>query len=83
VAGSGNDIVLTLDYKTKTGYPAVLVTYEITCEKGLTGSDLELTKSFLTYTASAEGQAVLTDIGYVPITGDLLTKVQTAVAAIS
>ena len=57
----------------------MLVTYEITCEKGLDADRSTLTKSFLTYTASDDGQAALTELGYVPITGDLLTKVRTAV----
>ena len=83
VAGSGNDIVLTLDYKTKTGYPAVLVTYEITCEKGLDAALVPLTKSFLTYTASDAAQGKLTANGYVPITGDVLAKVRTAISSIS
>ncbi|MBI1378333.1 MAG: phosphate ABC transporter substrate-binding protein PstS [Frankiales bacterium] len=83
VTGSGNNIVLNIDYKSTAGYPAVLVTYEITCEKGLSSDALPLTKAFLTYTASDEAQAKLTDAGYVPITGDLLTKVRTAISAIS
>jgi len=83
VGGSGNDIVLTIDYKTTTGYPAVLVTYEITCEKGLDSALVPLTKSFLTYTASDEAQGKLSSTGYVPITGDLLTKVRASVASIS
>ncbi len=83
VGGSGNDIVLTLDYKTTTGYPAVLVTYEITCEKGGDAALVPLTKSFLTYTASDAAQATLSTTGYVPITGDVLTKVRASVASIS
>jgi phosphate transport system substrate-binding protein len=83
VEGSGNNLPLKIDRAGAAGYPIVLVTYEITCEKGLAGADLEVTKSFLTYTASEDGQALLTEIGYVPITGDLLTKVQSAVASIS
>jgi phosphate transport system substrate-binding protein len=83
VGGSGNDIVLTLDYKTTTGYPAVLVTYEITCEKGGDAALVPLTKSFLTYTASDAAQGTLSSTGYVPITGDVLTKVRASVAAIS
>ena len=82
VSGTGNNLALTIDRAGTKGYPIVLVTYEITCEKGLTGTDLDLTKAFLTYTASSDGQAKLTDLGYVPITGDLLTKVQTAVSSI-
>ena len=83
VSGTGNDILLALDYKTTTGYPAVLVTYEITCEKGLDSSLVPLTKSFLTYTASDAAQGQLTANGYVPITGDVLTKVRTAISSIS
>ncbi len=83
IKGTGNDLALSIDYKTTAGYPAVLVTYEITCEKGLDPSLVDLTKSFLTYTASDAGQASLTDLGYVPITGELLTKVRTAVSSIS
>ena len=82
VKGTGNNLPLDIDRAATKGYPIVLVTYEITCEKGLSGTDLDVTKSFLTYTASADGQAVLKANGYVPISGDLLTKVQTAVAAI-
>ena len=44
----------------QAGYPIVLVTYEITCEKGLDAPTWStLTKSFLTYTASDDGQAKL------------------------
>ncbi len=85
VKGTGNDLALSVDYTTKTpgAYPLVLVTYEITCEKGLSAADLPLTKSFLTYTSSDAAQAQLSDAGYVPITGDLLTKVRSSVASIS
>jgi phosphate transport system substrate-binding protein len=83
IKGTGNDLALSIDYTTKTGYPIVLVTYEITCEKGLDAGLVDLTKSFLTYTASDAGQGILTDLGYVPITGDLLAKVRTAVSTIS
>ncbi|MGD9957017.1 MAG: phosphate ABC transporter substrate-binding protein PstS [Candidatus Nanopelagicales bacterium] len=82
VKGTGNNLPLDIDRAGTKGYPIVLVTYEITCEKGLSGTDLDVTKSFLTYTSSADGQAVLSANGYVPISGDLLTKVQAAVAAI-
>ena len=83
VTGTGNDLALKIDYSGTKGYPVVLVTYEITCEKGLDASLAKLTKSFLTYTASDEAQAKLSSTGYVPITGDLLTKVRTAVSSIS
>ena len=83
--GSENDVILTIDYTEQDGsaYPIVLVTYEITCQTGLSENDLALTQSFLTFTASAEGQSTLEEIGYVPITGDLLTQTQASVAAIS
>jgi phosphate transport system substrate-binding protein len=83
IKGTGNDLALSIDYTGKTGYPIVLVTYEITCEKGLDSSLLPLTKGFLTYTSSDDGQSKLSAAGYVPITGDLLSKVRAAVAAIS
>ena len=83
VTGTGNDLSLKLDYATTKGYPIVLVTYEITCEKGLDAALVPLTKSFLTYTSGSDAQGKLSSTGYVPITGDLLTKVQAAVAAIA
>ncbi|SEH03776.1 phosphate transport system substrate-binding protein [Nonomuraea solani] len=85
VKGTGNDLALSIDYATKTAgaYPIVLVTYEITCEKGLPAEESKIVKSFLTYTASDEGQAALKDLGYAPLSGALLTKVRSAVEAIS
>lgn len=85
ITGSGNDLILSVDYtESQPGaYPIVLVTYEIVCETGLPADQLGLTQSFLTFTASADGQSTLTGIGYVPITGELLTKVQAAVASLS
>ncbi|GAA3424953.1 phosphate ABC transporter substrate-binding protein PstS [Streptosporangium sandarakinum] len=85
VVGQGNDLKLDIDYATKAAgaYPIVLVTYEITCEKGLPAEDAKLVKSFLTYTASDEGQQALTGLGYAPLPASLLTKVRTAVEAIS
>ncbi|GAA3843430.1 phosphate ABC transporter substrate-binding protein PstS [Sphaerisporangium flaviroseum] len=85
VEGSGNDLKLSIDYATKApgAYPIVLVTYEITCEKGLTPEDTKLVKSFLTYTASEAGQTALTGLGYAPLPATLVAKVRTAVEAIS
>ncbi|MEO3797867.1 phosphate ABC transporter substrate-binding protein PstS [Nonomuraea sp. B10E15] len=85
IKGTGNDLALSIDYATKTpgAYPIVLVTYEITCEKGLPAEESKLVKSFLTYTASDEGQAALKDLGYAPLSGELLTKVRSTVEAIS
>ena len=85
VKGTGNDLALNIDRTVADGasYPIVLVTYEITCEKGLDAAQAALVKSFLTYTSSDEAQGALSGAGYVPITGDLLTKVRASVAAIS
>lgn len=85
VTGSGNNLPLKIDYATKdpAAYPLVLVTYEITCEKGLASDLMPLTKSFLTYTASDSAQSKLADTGYVPIPAELLTKVNTAVGSLS
>lgn len=86
IKGTGLDLTLSLDYATKTAgaYPIVLVTYEITCQKGLPADQLGLTKSFLTYTASAAGQGKLNaSSGYAPLPPELLPKVQASVAGIS
>ena len=85
VKGTGNDLALNIDRKIADGsaYPVVLVTYEITCETGLAAADSALVKAFLTYTASDAAQGALAASGYVPITGDLLTKVRAAIAAIA
>ncbi len=85
VVGQGNDLKLSIDYATKAAgaYPIVLVTYEITCEKGLPAEEAKLVKAFLSYTASDEGQQALSSLGYAPLPATLLTKVKTAVEAIS
>ncbi|WP_163511929.1 phosphate ABC transporter substrate-binding protein PstS [Fodinicola acaciae] len=85
VKQTGNDIKLTLNYGLKQAgaYPLGLVTYEITCEKGLPASQSKLVKSFLTYTASAEGQDAAAAAGHAKLPADLQTKVQAAVSAIS
>jgi len=85
VTGTGNDLALKFDYATKTpgAYPIVLVTYEITCDKGLPASQLALVKDFLTYISSASAQATLSSKGYIPLPATLLAKVQTSVAALS
>ncbi len=85
VTGEGTDLALKLDptIKTAGAYPIVLVTYEITCSKGLPADQLAVVKPFLQYTASTEGQGILEGIGYVPITGDLLTKVQASVESLA
>jgi phosphate transport system substrate-binding protein len=84
-AGEGNDLRLKLDYATKTPgvYPIVLVTYEIVCSKGLDASKTTLLKSFLTHLSSTETQNSLEEIGYAPVPSEVLSKVSTAITAIS
>ena len=84
VKGSGNDLSLDLKYSgTKAGaYPALLVTYEIVCSKGLAADKTAIVKDFLTYFSSTDAQGKLPDLGYAPLPSDLQSKVTAAVAAI-
>ncbi|HEU0104132.1 MAG TPA: phosphate ABC transporter substrate-binding protein PstS [Mycobacteriales bacterium] len=84
VTGTGNDLALKLDYGTKAegAYPILLVTYEVVCEKGLAPEKAALVKSFLTYTASDEGQSILEDNGYVGLPEAVRSKVAASVAAL-
>jgi phosphate transport system substrate-binding protein len=85
VVGTGNDVSLKIDYATKEAgaYPIVLVTYEIACEKGLPADQAKFVKSFLTYTSSAEGQQILSGLGYAPLPDSIVTKVRASVQALS
>ena len=85
VAGTGNDLALKIDYQPKTAgaYPALLVTYEIVCSKGLDADKTALVKDFLTFFSSVDEQKALQDLGYAPLPTDLQAKVKTAVSAIS
>ncbi|MBT2510859.1 phosphate ABC transporter substrate-binding protein PstS [Streptomyces sp. ISL-98] len=85
IEGQGKDLALKLDYATKAegAYPLVLVTYEIACDKGNKAETLSTLKSFLTYTASEEGQKVLSDAGYAPIPAEINTKVRETVSSLS
>ncbi|MFB4422984.1 phosphate ABC transporter substrate-binding protein PstS [Streptomyces sp. QL37] len=84
VKGTGKDLALDLDYTTKAegAYPLVLVTYEVVCDTGNKAETLPTVKSFLTYTASADGQKVLTEAGYAPIPEAINTKVRETVAGL-
>jgi phosphate transport system substrate-binding protein len=84
-AGEGNDLRLKLDYATKEPgvYPIVLVTYEIVCSKGLDSAKVPVLKSFLKYLASPDTQKKLADVGYATLPESVLTKVNTAIDAIS
>ncbi|MGN6523783.1 MAG: phosphate ABC transporter substrate-binding protein PstS, partial [Actinomycetes bacterium] len=84
VSQSGNDIKVDINYGlTAAGtYPAILVTYEITCDAGLPAEQASFVKSFLTYTSSAEGQGALSAIGHLPLPDSLISKVRSSVGAI-
>ncbi|MEU7073173.1 phosphate ABC transporter substrate-binding protein PstS [Streptomyces narbonensis] len=85
VKGTGNDVALSLDYKTKAegAYPIVLVTYEIACDKGNKAETLPTLKAFLNYTVSEEGQKVLSDAGYAPLPAEIAAKVRAIVPTLS
>ena len=78
VKGSGNDLSLDLKYSgTKAGaYPALLVTYEIVCSKGLAADKTAIVKDFLTYFSSADAQSKLPDLGYAPLPSELAVEGQ-------
>jgi phosphate transport system substrate-binding protein len=85
IKGKGNDLALDLKYADNAAgaYPALLVTYEIVCSKGLDAEKTAIVKDFLTYFASDTTQTDLEALGYAPVPSDLLTKVKTAIAAIA
>ncbi|MGH3324328.1 MAG: phosphate ABC transporter substrate-binding protein PstS, partial [Streptomyces sp.] len=64
-------------------YPITLVTYEIACDKGNKKSTLDATKSFLNYTASKDGQSVLSELGYAPLPDKIAEKVRSTVPELS
>ncbi|MEV6592819.1 phosphate ABC transporter substrate-binding protein PstS [Streptomyces acidicola] len=85
VVGTGKDLSLELDYNTKAdgAYPIILVTYEIVCDKGNKADTLPTVKAFLNYTASEEGQKILSDAGYAPLPDEIATKVREIVPTLA
>jgi phosphate transport system substrate-binding protein len=87
VVGTGVDLALDLSkaYVTKAdnAYPIVLVTYEVACDKGNKAGTLPLTKSFLNYIASEDGQKLLDGAGYAPLPTEIATKVRSTVSALA
>ncbi|ODA74019.1 substrate-binding domain-containing protein [Streptomyces sp. NBRC 110035] len=85
VAGSGQDLTLEFDYRTRApgAYPIVLVTYEIVCADGTPADVLPALKSFLTYTASEEVQAGLARIHYAPLPEKVASRVRHVVSTLS
>ncbi len=85
VVGKDNDLTLQLNYTTKApgAYPMVLVTYEIVCDKGNKKATLDAAKSFLSYTASDDGQKALADIDYAAMPDEIIGKVRDRINALS
>jgi len=85
VIGKGNDLALELDYATKAegAYPVILVTYEIACDKGNKPETSKAMKSFLAYTASEDGQKILSDEGYAPLPAEIAAKVREVIPTLS
>ncbi|MDF3300313.1 phosphate ABC transporter substrate-binding protein PstS [Streptomyces tropicalis] len=85
VVGTGKDLALKLNYEPKEdgAYPLTLVTYEIACDKGNKAATLPGVKSFLTYTASEDGQKQLTGASYAPIPDEIISKVRTTIAGLN
>jgi phosphate transport system substrate-binding protein len=84
-AGAGNNLQLEMQYKdTPAGvYPAVLVTYEIVCSKGLDAQKTALLKDFMSFYASGAEQQAITSAGYAPLPGEVAGKVIAAAQAIA
>ncbi|MGW0173097.1 phosphate ABC transporter substrate-binding protein PstS [Rhodococcus sp. NPDC003322] len=78
---------LTLDLNSIFGtseagaYPIVLATYSIVCSKGYDADTSAAVKSFLT-SAANEGQAGLSEQGYVTLPGTVQDKLNASIAAI-
>ncbi|MCF1511201.1 phosphate ABC transporter substrate-binding protein PstS [Streptomyces glomeratus] len=85
VAGTGKDLALKLNYQpTEAGaYPLTLVTYEVVCDKGNKADTLAAVKSFLTYTASEDGQNQLAEAKYAPIPAEINSKVRETISSLS
>lgn len=85
ITGKGDDLALDLNYATKAdgAYPIILVTYEIVCDKGNKADTLKTTKAFLNYTASEDGQQILSDNGYAPLPQEIAKKVRQVVPTLS
>ncbi|WP_236241793.1 hypothetical protein [Streptomyces sp. CC228A] len=83
--GEGRDLTLQRDYETSAdgAYPLVLVTYEIVCDTGNKPESRPALRSFLTCTASEEGQGQLHSIPYAPLPAKAAARVREVVATLS
>ncbi|MEU8678599.1 phosphate ABC transporter substrate-binding protein PstS [Streptomyces sp. NPDC048560] len=85
ITGTGKDLSLRFDHRTSAegAYPIVLVTYEVVCDTGNPPDSLPALKSFLTYTASEEGQEQLHSIHYAPLPSSVAAQVREVVSTLS
>jgi len=85
VIGQGDDLKVEIDYVSAepAAYPILLITYEIVCVKGLVGDKAALTRNFLAFAASAEGQRELQQMGYAPLPESLQPRVEAAANTIA
>jgi len=85
IVGTGDDLVLKLDYATKTpgAYPIDMVTYEIVCDKGNKPATWPATKAFLTYIAGVKGQQDLSFQGYATLPAAIVNQVRSKINNLS
>ncbi|MGD9607040.1 MAG: phosphate ABC transporter substrate-binding protein PstS [Leucobacter sp.] len=80
-----HDLAITLDRSSTADgvYPIVLVSYLIGCTQYTDAANAELVKNYFGYIVSEEGQQAAAEAaGSAPISADLRSKVETAIAAI-
>ncbi|QGN46620.1 phosphate ABC transporter substrate-binding protein PstS [Micromonospora sp. WMMD558] len=79
------DLRVDVDTGTRAAgaYPIVLVTYEFVCDRGLAADEVPLVRGFLGWAASAEGQRLITELGYAALPEPLRRRVAAEVARIS
>lgn len=84
ITGTGNDLALSFDYANTdaSAYPAVLVTYEIVCERGNKADKLPALKAFMGYLAGS-GQDILEQNNYVKLPDNIKAKVVTAIGSVA
>lgn len=83
---TAGDIAIDLDRtSTEAGvYPIVLISYLIGCEQYNDAANAKLVKSYFEYIVSEDGQnAGAEAAGSAPISSDLRSKIEPAVASIS
>ena len=86
VEGRGDtDLAIAIDRKTTdpSHYPLVLVSYIIACQEYEDAEAAAVVKAYVSYLASAEGQATAAEsAGAAPLAADLSAKVAAAIATI-